>query len=219
MINCTDVKGPIDDSLKEVINDLGNCRTNLLKAIENQIKDDSIMVLSLAINDDITMTIERYGELKKKKNPKPFISAMQEAEEIVPQGNSLLMDFDKKPDSVPQNQKQNNNNNFDIFDAFNNNNNNQVNNNISNNNSQPNSNQFDFFDLTKSNQQSNNSELVNNVNQQQPQQNKNKLDDMFSLINNAYSESNNSNQMIPNNVIFIYIRMCSLKVIICKVVE
>jgi hypothetical protein len=113
MINGSDHTKPIDDGLTCIITNLRDLGKNLMLAIENQIKDDKLMNLCLAINDDISLTITRYDELKKKKKPRPFRSALLDEEDFEFEDTKVTAKVNNNNQKVTN---SNNNNLINIFD-------------------------------------------------------------------------------------------------------
>jgi hypothetical protein len=199
MINGSDHNKPIDDGLSCILNNLKDLGKNLMLAIENQIKDDKLMNLCLAINDDIALTILRYDDLKKKKKPRLFKSALKDEEDFQPNESSVVSN---------KTNQANNNNLIDIFNDLNigSNVNNTVNNNI-NNNVSNNSNMFagnsnDIFDFIGGGQSSNLNPSQGNANRVQINNNNppvNNNQDLFSFDNIPVSTSTNvNNNNLPN---------------------
>ena len=185
MISGSDHTKPIDDGLTCIIMNMKDLGKNLMIAIENQIKDDKLMNLCLAINDDIALTINRYDELKKKKVPRPFRSALKDEEEIV-----TVKTTNKEEKNV--NVNQNNNNLINIFDDLNIGSKPTVNNNVSSNTNNG-GNSKDIFDFlgqnnvnTSNNNQNQNITNANNSNNKQKASN-----DIFSMDNNLLISTNN----------------------------
>ena len=228
MLNGSDHTKPIDDGMTSIIHNIRDLGKNLMKAIEYQIKDDKLMSLCLAINDDIALTMTRYSELKKKMKPRPFRSALKDEEEIIV--------VEKVNSNEKKSTVKSNNNLIDIFDDLNIGSKSAVNTNvntnvISNNNTVVNNNDiFDFFgqnnsNLSKSNNNQSQDNLNTNINiiQNNKQVNTNdlfpfennslinnnlkpidknpKLTDLISsLYENDYGNNNNSNNNLFGNV-------------------
>ena len=75
MIDCSTVGKSVDDGLRMIMLNLKACEGNLLSAIQEQIKDDTLLEICLKVNDDLNQTSERYNLLKSGAQPPNFISA------------------------------------------------------------------------------------------------------------------------------------------------
>lgn len=200
MVNGSDHNKSIDDGLACIINNLRDLGKNLMLAIENQIKDDKLMNLCLAINDDITLTLLRYDDLKKKKKPRPFKSSLKDEENF--QANEPIV-----ASNTTKINQNTNNNLIDIFNDLNigPNVNNDAKSNISNNNNMFGGNNNDVFDFLGGGQSSNTNPNQTNVLKNQNNNNNttiNNNQDLFSFDNIPVNNSatlNNNNSINTNN--------------------
>lgn len=75
LMDSTKIGDEVDDCLRSIILNLKNCEPGLLKAIQVQIKDESLLSNCLLLNDDLNQTSERYDYIKSGQVPKNFKSA------------------------------------------------------------------------------------------------------------------------------------------------
>ena len=183
MIDNTQIGNILDNNLKDMINEMKEGERLLIETIQgDRLKDEKLMEISLGVTEDIKKTVNRFEDLKRGRNPSPFIPAFNNG------------------DNNNNNNNINNNNNqktFDIFEGFDNNNNNNNNNNFSNNNNNNQGNNpgtiNDLLDIF--------SNPTTNVNQNQNMNSG--MYPQFLNDNNNNSNNNNNNMnmnMFGNNV-------------------
>lgn len=159
IIDATEEGEEVDDGLRSIMMNLKKCEESLLKAIQTQINDESLLANCLKLNDDLNQTSERFNMLKAKYQPVKFVSAFgwttfvepqktennQYQKQKMPSQNQIsqiqqpsedIFGFFSDPVKPQSNTNVNNfnNNNFDNNfnnDPFSNNNNNNYNNNPS----------------------------------------------------------------------------------------
>ena len=207
--------------LKDPINTIRKGKKTLMDTISSgRLKDDKLMDITLATNEDINQTLEREEELKVGNKPNKFTSSFV-LNEIIPLKNKKKMrakserkkgtlskrnNFEKQNKNetiVPNNNIKNVN---DIFDLFSNSNTNtNINSNISNNNNQENnmiSNYYtnknpnnNFFDINQVDDMQNyNNNDFNNYNTN----NENKMNQM-NKQNNSFNRSRVNNKNFNKN--------------------
>ena len=218
-----------DDELRGICNDLEAGKNQLVDTIESgKLKDEKLMQISLNVQDDIEMTLERWNDVKNGRKPKSFVSSFFKngsdnnegfrKNNINNNGNNQnnkggfdLLGFDDDLGGNNNNYTGNNNLGNDLFDVFSGNNNN--NNNMNQNNFNNNQNN-DFFNNMGNNQNNNQNLFGNNSNNNFNQNNKNNNNQNFfgndNMNNNFFGNNNNNvnqnqnqqNQNTGNNDLF-----------------
>ena len=183
--------GNFNDELRGICDELETGKKQLVDTIESgKLKDETLMEISLNVQDDIEMTLNRWEDVKNGRNPQPFKSAF----------------FNKRDNNNSNNNSNNNysNNNNDNNNNVNNTNNNQnkggfdllgFDNDFGGNNNNLNSNKgndlLDVFSGTQSNQ---GNDFFSNMGNNNPNNNNN-----FFGNNNNQNNNNNNNNFFGNN--------------------
>ena len=183
-----------DDELRGICNDLETGKTQLIDTIESgKLKDEKLMQISLGVQDDIEMTLNRWNDVKNGKKPQSFKSS------FLNEKNNNDNGFNKNKDNMGNNKQ--NKGGFDLLgfdDDFGGNNNNSGNNNSNNNNMLGN----DLFDVFSGNNNSNNNmgntNNFNNNNQNMGNNNDNNQNNNL----NFFGNNNGQNNQNLNNINF-----------------
>ena len=192
--------GNVDDSLKEVMESLRIGNNRLIETISSdRLKNEKLMDLTIAIDEDINRTMNRYENLSNRSKPEPFLSSFVEKNAMndVPMKQKSM-----KSNNPPSNNKQSNSQPKlnvqpdpnvksvdDIFDIFSNK---QVSNNVGGDHP------LDLFDVSQPVVGMNVNPNVNIIPQPQMQQQPQKVDPTTELQNKlkmVYDNPQNNNNM------------------------
>lgn len=103
LIDSMNIGDEVDDCLRSIIINLKNCEPGLLKAIQVQIKDESLLSSCLLLNDDLNQTSERYDYIKSGQIPKNFKSAFGWITKSEDKANENKINLSKKKEDQKSN--------------------------------------------------------------------------------------------------------------------
>ena len=149
--------GKNNEKIEGLCKDLTKGKRQLNETIQSgKLKDNTLMEISLNVNDDINMTLGRWNNNKNGRDPGPFVSSFFQNEEW----------RKKKLNKINNNNKTNNNNsNFNNINNFYNINNSTFNNNINNSNNFNNNTNNNNFNIYNSITNNNINKFNNTINQ------------------------------------------------------
>lgn len=194
--------GNVDDSLKEVMESLRVGNNRLIETISSdRLRNEKLMDLAIAIDEDINRTMNRYEYLRNRSKPEPFLSAFVEKNAM----NDIPMrQKSKKSNNPPQNNPPQPKLNVqpdpnvksvdDIFDIF-------SNSKPVNNNNMGGEHPLDLFDVSQPvvgmnvNQNPNMNMMPQPQMQQQPPQKVDPTTDLQNKLKMIYDNPQNNNNM------------------------
>ena len=98
--------GNVDDSLKEVMESLRIGNNRLIETISSdRLRNEKLMDLTIAIDEDINRTMNRYEFLRNRAKPEPFLSSFVEKNAM---NDVPMKQKSKKNNNPPSNNKQSN---------------------------------------------------------------------------------------------------------------